>query len=254
MLRVGWRVSQSTRRRARCFQADASWLSRSDATARPARPDILKCEGCDLYPYGEPTSDKTKALFCDIDWRIRDASADVEQSKASAAADITAGKPEAWALIGPRAALLADAAILGRARADPPRSRSWPFISKDTPVEERIKKVSFNTRLESTAPGAVAGEFTDYTARYFSIRADEEAALTLRKHLLKYIPQEGGDEGFLDKTVKALKLDNLLDIPLVALSNGQTRRARIARALLARPEVLILEEPFSGLCALHLKH
>lgn len=250
MLRVGWCISQSIRRRAVCLQADASWLSRSVATARP---DILKCEGCDLYPYGEPTSDKTKALFCNIDWRIRDASADIEQSKASAA-HVNTGKPEAWALIGPRAALLADAAILGRARADPPQSRSWPFISKDTPVEERIKKVSFNTRLESTAPGAVAGEFTDYTARYFSIRADEEAALTLRKHLLKHIPQEGGDEGFLDKTVKALKLDHLLDIPLVALSNGQTRRARIARALLARPEVLILEEPFSGFSALHLVH
>lgn len=47
-----------------------------------------------------------------------------------------------------------------------------------------------------------------------------------------------------------MKLDELLDLPLVTLSNGQTRRARIARALMsgrggACPELLILEEPYS---------
>jgi molybdate transport system ATP-binding protein len=35
----------------------------------------------------------------------------------------------------------------------------------------------------------------------------------------------------------------------MTLSNGQTRRARLARAMLARPEVLILDDPFIGLDA-----
>jgi ABC-type lipopolysaccharide export system ATPase subunit len=119
-------------------------------------------------------------------------------------------------------------------------------------VESAIKKVSFNTRLESKSHLAVAGEFTDYTARYFSIRADEEEATTLRKHLEQYLqkdneaPATAEQTAFLEETTRQLKLDHLLDIPLVALSNGQTRRARIARALLMKPEVLILEEPFSG--------
>lgn len=209
-------------------------------------PDILQCESCDLYPFGEPTSDPSRALFRDLTWRIQD-------EKLSSTGDSNGNKKgcEAWAVIGPGAIRLVDAALLGRARAEPPQSRRWPIIPTSTPIESVIKKVSFNTRLKSKSPFATVGEFTDYTARYFSIRADDEAALTLRGHLESYLRTEANglasssENVFLLETAKALKLDHLLDIPLVALSNGQTRRARIARALLAHPEVLILEEPFS---------
>jgi len=39
----------------------------------------------------------------------------------------------------------------------------------------------------------------------------------------------------------------LLELPLVALSNGQTRRASVMRELLERPRLLILDEPLTGL-------
>ena len=42
-----------------------------------------------------------------------------------------------------------------------------------------------------------------------------------------------------------LGLKDLLDLPLVALSNGQTRWARIIKALLERPDILLLDEPLS---------
>ena len=43
-----------------------------------------------------------------------------------------------------------------------------------------------------------------------------------------------------------LGLRQFLDLPLIALSNGQTRKARIIKALLDQPELLILDEPLSG--------
>ena len=40
-------------------------------------------------------------------------------------------------------------------------------------------------------------------------------------------------------------LEPLLDLPFLALSNGQTRRARIVKAILEKPELLLLGEPLS---------
>ncbi|KDN51338.1 P-loop containing nucleoside triphosphate hydrolase protein [Tilletiaria anomala UBC 951] len=49
-------------------------------------------------------------------------------------------------------------------------------------------------------------------------------------------------------SAKLLNLDGeLLHCPLIALSNGQTRRARILATLLAGGECIIMEEPYTGL-------
>jgi ABC-type multidrug transport system ATPase subunit len=48
-----------------------------------------------------------------------------------------------------------------------------------------------------------------------------------------------------EELIEKLGLKQLLDLPLVALSNGQTRRARIVKALLEQPEILLLDEPLS---------
>ena len=44
-----------------------------------------------------------------------------------------------------------------------------------------------------------------------------------------------------------MRIDHLLDLPSVSLSSGQTRRARIAAALLSTPVLLLLEDPMAGL-------
>jgi ABC-type multidrug transport system ATPase subunit len=49
-----------------------------------------------------------------------------------------------------------------------------------------------------------------------------------------------------EELIEKLGLSHLLDLPLVALSNGQTRRARIVKALLERPDILLLDEPLSA--------
>ena len=51
----------------------------------------------------------------------------------------------------------------------------------------------------------------------------------------------------LSAAAERLGVGNLLPLSLIKLSNGQLRRARLAHALLAKPELLILDEPFLGL-------
>lgn len=55
--------------------------------------------------------------------------------------------------------------------------------------------------------------------------------------------QEGHED--IEQVAKQLNVDHLLDLSFVKLSNGQTRRARIARALLKNPSMLVLDEPLS---------
>jgi ABC-type molybdenum transport system ATPase subunit/photorepair protein PhrA len=115
-------------------------------------------------------------------------------------------------------------------------------------------------------PRASGGAFYDYTARYGAVR--DEDCLTLRQSMFPeesglirdsvksfivdqsstredaILRAEGRRQRFEDLTEK-LGLKDLLDLPLVALSNGQTRRARIVKALLEQPDILLLDEPLS---------
>lgn len=42
-------------------------------------------------------------------------------------------------------------------------------------------------------------------------------------------------------------MSHLVDMPAIALSSGQTRRSRIAQAIMTRPEMLLIEDPMAGL-------
>lgn len=55
------------------------------------------------------------------------------------------------------------------------------------------------------------------------------------------------DREALWSIISALRLEKLMEQPVMTLSNGQVRRAKLARALLANPEVLLVDEPFMGL-------
>ena len=55
------------------------------------------------------------------------------------------------------------------------------------------------------------------------------------------------DEDTIARITARLGIADLRGLSFIKLSNGQTRRARIARALLSHPEILIVDEPFVGL-------
>ena len=92
---------------------------------------------------------------------------------------------------------------------------------------------------------ASAGAFYDYTARYGAVR--EEDRITLRETLSVH-PQTGlpiAPEA-IEHLAEQLQIKHLLNLPFIALSNGQTRRATVMQKILQKPDVLILDEPLSA--------
>ena len=168
--------------------------------------------------------------------------------------------PQTWCVVGP--SLSGKTTFLhilrGRLLCNPPTARVFPYLSEDIvphklrTADRAIQYVGFDG--EQMGGGLSSVTTSAYlSARYESRR--ENTDFSLRDYLLgntELNPLEKRDVGaarmtLLERTVTDLRLDTLLDLPVAFLSNGQGRRARIAKALLAKPEVLLLDEPFMGL-------
>ena len=73
---------------------------------------------------------------------------------------------------------------------------------------------------------------------------DDPDCPTLREYLTANQPVSDAE---LLAVADRLRIAPLLDLKLLKMSNGQTRRARLARGLLAHPHLLVLDDPFAGL-------
>ncbi|KAG0126369.1 P-loop containing nucleoside triphosphate hydrolase protein [Tuber indicum] len=159
-----------------------------------------------------------------------------------------------WSILGSSKSTLLSI-LCGSHIAIPPTGRRYPG------VRGTIELVSFTTGSKRTGmlAGANSGE-TYLSARYEAWR--EESDVSLREWLGGSIAgknpfEEGGEvkgkEALGERKKKVedvagtLMLREFLDQSVMTLSNGQSQRARIAQALLKRPEVLAIDEPFMGL-------
>jgi molybdate transport system ATP-binding protein len=155
----------------------------------------------------------------------------------------TARDGETWAIVGPVGAGKTSLAevLTGRHRITAGRI-AWPLLDRlpapHWPAEV-IRLVSFREQSHLFSP---ARHY--YQQRFNFVEPQDD--LSLHQYLRA---GTAADDAAVATAADRLGLTQLLPLSFIALSSGQMRRARIARALLARPELLILDDPFLGLDA-----
>ncbi|KAF2103580.1 P-loop containing nucleoside triphosphate hydrolase protein [Rhizodiscina lignyota] len=159
-------------------------------------------------------------------------------------------------------------ALRGQHLCFPPTARSYPYLStpeigtKDSRLRfpaHAIQYVGFDAERSGLGGTSIRGaylasryesrhEVDDWTVMQY-LKGETELNAPEQEELLHRPRGE-----LLERVIGDLRLEKLVDMPVGNLSNGQTRRARIAKALLGAPEVLLLDGPFMGLDPPTLRH
>lgn len=252
-------ASTSATRTASAHRSGPAYRVRLSST-RSATPPLLSLQNARLRSLDTPLNWSVNDLGSSECWAVIAPASDQGGTLRRELIDILSGR--------------------SRPRHHPP---PHPFLSSGS-TRTAIKHVSFATKMGASS---TSGEFTNYAARYGAIRDEDRVTLYERLMDLldcpvglvahqKLLPDpfktdnEADNVGLFkyksdserqaalrkarqaDRVIKRIApllliTDELLHRPVIALSNGQTRRARILSSLIAGAELVVLEEPFSGI-------
>jgi len=159
-----------------------------------------------------------------------------------------------WALVGPsgagKSALLA--ALAGQLLLTD-GAASYPGLAATArqrhPTDPLASWRQVVTLVGTRAPfKARPGGSTLYYQQRYEATAAEEVP-TVREYLTAGPPPVPGLPWTYERVVARLRLGHLQAQPLIQLSNGETKRLRLATALLRNPVLLLLDNPLAGLDA-----
>ena len=178
----------------------------------------------DFVTAARPTGE---IAFQDLSWTMRDG--------------------ETWAIVGPIGSgktSLTDL-LLGRLRVAA-GSIAWPFIDR---LRASGRPIAWPAEVIGRVAFKEESRLFSYGKHYYQQRfnfIEPQDDLTLDEFLHA---GTNTSEAELAEMTRRLELTEQRSLSFIKLSNGQARRARIAKALLTRPEIVILDEPFVGLDA-----
>jgi molybdate transport system ATP-binding protein len=168
----------------------------------------------------------TQTLFRGFNWTVREG--------------------EAWAVGGPTGSgktTLAEA-LLGRHPLHG-GTLEWPLFDR---LRARGRRVDYASQAVAHVTFKEDSRLFSYAGRYYQQRFEfADSASDTPVSLADFLSIGSADERAA--VCARFGIGELLEQPFMTLSNGQTRRARLARAMLAKPEVLVLDDPFIGLDA-----
>ncbi|UKJ06611.1 ATP-binding cassette domain-containing protein [Solitalea lacus] len=88
--------------------------------------------------------------------------------------------------------------------------------------------------------------FSFHSRTYFGQRYDRNYSYEFPT-VQKILDLQGATEDTAATIIKLLKLEEKLEQPVIELSNGEGKRVQLAQALLLKPSLLVLDQPFVGL-------
>lgn len=156
-------------------------------------------------------------------------------------------KPALWAITGSAKSQFLQL-VSGKYIPSPPLSRTYPFMLDSYKYEEiqflnfkeasGLDKVHMSARYESYSyKGALEMSDDVNSVRNYITGANNYNSNTSSKVV----------SDFVDQLMQLFNLTHLSHKWINSLSNGQLRRARLAKALINKPSLFIIDDPFLGL-------